>query len=145
MAGRFRAGFSHRLQITGVICTLLLYTLVCACMPAHWSHDALRPDAVTHTVTATEWLQYVQSNLTQELNHFASNGQLRRPYTDVHLADIDLTITGFNTFLIPFVVAPERILDFSTLVEVDRLTSLPYPLDHSPALDIPIRPPRSHR
>ncbi|MCL5997383.1 MAG: hypothetical protein M1546_15190 [Chloroflexi bacterium] len=113
-------------------------------MPAHWSHDALRPDTLTRTVTATEWLQYVQSNLTQELNHFVSNGQLHRPYTGVHLADVDLTITGFNTFLIPFVITPECILDFSTLVEVDRLTSLPYPLDRSPALDIPIRPPRSH-
>ena len=134
---------AQRLIYAAVICTLLLHTLVCTCMPMHWLHDALHPLLEPSSVSAEQWVQNITSHQTHAASHYSAIVTIDGPNTGAHVSDPDPALNGFGQFLILVAVTPSLFLRLGKLIVADQFGELPYPLDQTPIRGVPVMPPRS--
>ena len=143
----FEGGMSRtvvqRLWFGCNVLALLVHTLVCTCMPAHWLYAAHASSAIPATVEADEWVHFAMSDLSHSMSHYAQRTQLPTRATGAVVEMLDGGMSGFSALLIMVAVMPPSAQRISALNLTGRLNAHLAPLDASPIHDIPIPPPIS--
>ena len=132
----------QRLWFSCIVCSLLLHTLVCTCMPSHWLHTNYASSALPSSVKADDWVHYTMSGMTHTMNHIMIPALFPAISTGAMIDAIDMGISGFGVFLIMVAVVPTEAQRISALNLAGRLNPYTAPNDLSPFHDIPIPPPR---
>ncbi len=133
---------AQRLWFGCIVFALLVHTLVCACMPAHWLHAGYAFTALPATVAADEWVHFAMSDLSHTMSHYAQRTQLPMRATGAIVDTLYESMTGFSALLIMVAVVPPSAQRILALNLTGWLNAHPVPMDASPIHDIPIPPPR---